>query len=129
MCHGVDIPSNRSCQRFHQTAPVNDIAKPQHSVEIIKGVHIFDLSNQGTGTIEVTTFQEPLLVESFLELADETLQGAELAVVANIVKSSLEIEEKAECERVPVYPACGEFKDYVICTKRSILKAHGHIPL
>ena len=44
-----------------------------------------------------------------------------MAAVANIVKNSLEIEEKAECERVPVYPACAEFKDYVICTKRSIL--------
>jgi hypothetical protein len=64
-----------------ESSPHEDIAKPQHSVEIIKGVHIFDLFNQGTGTIEVTTFQEPILVESFLELADETLQGAQLAVV------------------------------------------------
>jgi hypothetical protein len=71
------------------------MAKSQHSVQIIKAASALDLPDQKPGPVEITTLHESLVADLFLELADEALHGAHLAVVPNVVKNCLEIEEKA----------------------------------
>src|ERR1700691_390052 len=115
-------------KRLHQACRIQNVSESQQFVEIVEGGCRVDFFDQVPRAIKVTTFQETVLPESPPELANKTFQGAQLAIVPDIIENGLKIKEKPKSERFPVHPASSQLKQLILRLERRVLGAPRDVP-